>query len=324
MFAAYARISFPKPIRRPRNPDSACFRHDRREAKMTIPAAPENDIPDMILREIERTAVELASLAGTEIMAALGRTLEVRYKGVPGDTPTFRDPVSEVDGQVEVLIRARLAERFPEHDILGEEMDERPGRDHDFVWAVDPIDGTTNFVNGFPLYAASIGVLHRGRPVVGAVWCSTSHALRTGVYHARVGGDLCFDQEPLKPRENPAVRRRLAGEPQATPDADLPWDIRKTGSAAIECAFVAAGLLRVARFQRPNVWDVAGGIPLVVAAGGEVQSGGAEGWAPLERLEATTDPAGGEIDLRNWRRPLILGEADAVAQMVRAQQVSAD
>ena len=110
-----------------------------------------DDIPDVILREIERTAVELAGLAGTEIMAALGRTLEVRYKGVPGDTPTFRDPVSEVDSEVEVLIRARLADRFPEHDILGEEMDERPGRDHDFVWAVDPIDGTTNFVNGFPL-----------------------------------------------------------------------------------------------------------------------------------------------------------------------------
>ena len=45
-----------------------------------------------------------------------------------------------------------------------------------------------NFVNGFPLFAASIGVLHQGRPLVGAVWCSTSHALRAGVYHARAGG----------------------------------------------------------------------------------------------------------------------------------------
>jgi myo-inositol-1(or 4)-monophosphatase len=281
-----------------------------------------DDIPERTLGEIERTAVELARLAGTEIMAALGRTLEVRYKGVPGDVPTFRDPVSEVDAQVEVLIRARLADRFPEHDILGEEMDERPGRNHDFVWAVDPIDGTTNFVNGFPLYAASIGVLHRGRPIVGAIWCSTSHALRTGTYHASVGGVLSFDEEPLKSRANPAVRRRLAGEPEASPDASLPWDIRKTGSAAIECAFVAAGLLSVARFQRPNVWDVAGGIPLVLAAGGEVQTGGDEGWHPLERLEASAGPAGGELDLRYWRRPLILGDAEAVAQMARAQSAA--
>jgi myo-inositol-1(or 4)-monophosphatase len=281
-----------------------------------------DDIPERTLGEIERTAVELARLAGTEIMAALGRTLEVRYKGVPGDAPTFRDRVSEVDAQVEVLIRARLADRFPEHDILGEEMDERPGRNHDFVWAVDPIDGTTNFVNGFPLYAASIGVLHRGRPIVGAIWCSTSHALRTGVYHASVGGVLSFDEEPLKSRANPAVRRRLAGEPEASPDASLPWDIRKTGSAAIECAFVAAGLLSVARFQRPNVWDVAGGIPLVLAAGGAVHAGGEGGWHPLERLEASAGPAGGERDLRYWRRPLILGDAEAVAQMARAQSAA--
>ena len=57
----------------------------------------------------------------------------------------------------------------------------------------------------------------------------------------------------------------------------------------------------------------------MVAAGGEVHYGGDDGWAPLERLEATTDPAGGEPDLRNWRRPLILGDAEAVSQMVRAQ-----
>ncbi|UEM19907.1 inositol-1-monophosphatase [Skermanella mucosa] len=278
-------------------------------------------VPQELLRDIERVAVGLARLAGTEIVAALGRTLEVRYKGNAEGMPTtgesLKDPVSEVDSQVEVLIRAKLGDRFPEHDILGEEMDERPGRDHDFVWAVDPIDGTTNFVNGFPLFAGSIGVLHRGRPVVGAVWCSTSHALRPGVYHARTGGPLCFDEEALDPRPNPEVRRRLAGEPEATPDAALEWDIRKTGSAAVECAFVAAGLLRVARFERPNVWDVAGGIPLVLAAGGEVRYRGDGGWVPLERLEPVADASGGAPDLRNWRRPLILGQPDAVERMAR-------
>jgi myo-inositol-1(or 4)-monophosphatase len=271
------------------------------------------------LSDIERLAVELARLAGTEIVAALGRTLEVRYKGTTGSEATFKDPVSEVDHQVETLIRARLADSFPEHDILGEEMDERPGRDHDFVWAVDPIDGTTNFVNGFPLFAASIGILHRGRPVVGAVWCSTSHALRPGVYHAREGGSLCFDEEAIELRANPAVRRRLAGEPQATSDAALPWDIRKTGSAAVECAFVAAGLLRVARFERPNVWDVAGGIPLVRAAGGDVHVLEGDGWNPLERLEASAGPSGETPDIRHWRRSIIIGEPEAVALMGRVQ-----
>jgi myo-inositol-1(or 4)-monophosphatase len=57
---------------------------------------------------------------------------------------------------------------------------------------------------------------------VGAVWCSTSHALRAGVYHAQVGGSLCFDDEPLAIEPNEAVRRRLAGEPSGSGDRSVP------------------------------------------------------------------------------------------------------
>lgn len=110
-------------------------------------------------------------------------------------------------------------------------MDQRPGRNHDFVWAVDPIDGTTNFVNGFPLFAASIGVLHRGRPIVGALWCATSHRLRAGVYHARADGELCFEGNSVMPTANPAVRGGLAGMPDCARNVG-PWEVRKTGSAA--------------------------------------------------------------------------------------------
>jgi len=274
-------------------------------------------LPDRLLQEIQQTANELARLAGSEIVAKLGGLLSVRYKGA-GEETTWRDPVSEVDHNVEVLIRAKLAERFPDHDILGEELDERPGRDQDFVWAIDPIDGTANFINGFPLFSASIGVLHKGEPVVGALWCSTSHALRAGVYHARQGGRLHFEEQPLEVKLNPAIRRRLAGAPKTSAPHDLPWENRVTGSAAIECAFVAAGLLRVARFQLPNVWDVAGGLALVQAAGGEVRALEEGVWRPMERFEAVTGEAAKGSDLRNWRRPLILGESEAVALLCEA------
>jgi myo-inositol-1(or 4)-monophosphatase len=269
---------------------------------------------DAVLLEIEETALELARLAGAEIQSALGRTLAIRYKKSAEGAPAFRDPVSEVDHAVEVLIRARLAERFPEHGIIGEEFEEA-SRAHDFLWAIDPIDGTTNFINGFPLFAASIGILHRGRPLVGALWCSASHALRAGVYHARVGGRLRFEGEPLALEAKKAVRRHLAGEPWAGSDGGLPWDVRKTGSAAIECAFVAAGLLRVARFARPNIWDVAGGVALVRATGGEVRSETAQGWTPLERF-VVDDAEQGDV-LRRWRRSVILGEPEAVEIMCR-------
>jgi myo-inositol-1(or 4)-monophosphatase len=268
-------------------------------------------LPDEELAAIERMAVELARLAAAEITTALGRTLAVRYKGARPDEAAPKDPVSEVDHKVEVLVRARLAERFPEHGIIGEEIDEPAAGSHDVVWVIDPIDGTANFVNGLPLFAAAIGALHRGRPVAGAVWCSTSHALRAGVYHARAGGPLCFEDEPLAVRRNEAVRRHLAGEPEATADAGLPWDVRKTGSAAIECAFVAAGFLRVARFERPNVWDVGGGLVLVQAAGGEVWARGPKGWEPFAGF-------GDREEARRWRQPLILGEPEAVALLCHA------
>jgi myo-inositol-1(or 4)-monophosphatase len=273
----------------------------------------------------ELLAVELATLAGAEITTALNRTLTVSYKGEPG---MFRDPVSEVDQKVEVLIRARLSERFPAHDILGEEMTERPGHGHDVVWAIDPVDGTSNFVNGFPLFSASVGVLHRGRPVVGALWCSTSHALRPGVYHARIGSVLRFDAQPVIRVPNPMVHRRLGGDPSAS-TRGIPWDIRKTGSAAIECAFVAAGLLQVTRFAQPNIWDVAGGIVLARAAGREVMVREDRGWKPFTGFAqaegagapAAADgvaPESGQPDvsrvLRDWRRSLILGESEAVAR----------
>jgi myo-inositol-1(or 4)-monophosphatase len=274
------------------------------------------DLPDdRTLVHIERMAVEVARLAGAEIVNALGGMLAIKYKSdvaaKEGAEPAYRDPVSEVDHRVEVLLRARIAERFPAHDIIGEEINDRSGdRPYaEFVWAVDPIDGTANFINGFPLFAASIGVLHHGRPVVGAVWCASSHALRSGVYHGRIGSRLHFDEVPTDLKINPSVQRRLAGDPGGGRNFGFLWDTRKTGSAAIECAFVAAGLLRVTRFERPNVWDVAGGLALARAAELEVLTIEQGQWKPLDRFY------GPDGDIRRWRQPLIIGDAPAVAEL---------
>jgi myo-inositol-1(or 4)-monophosphatase len=271
------------------------------------------------LHEIEHVAVELATLAGAEITRTLGSIFRVRYKpGQSAEKVNLRDPVSEVDGQIEKLIRTRLAEAFPAHDIIGEEMIERPARDHVYVWAVDPIDGTTNFVNGFPVFAAAIGVLHRGRPVVGAVWSSVSHALRPGVYYATDGGKLRFEGDDVTPKLNPEVRRRLAGVPLASASDD-DWDTRKTGSAAVECALVAAGLMQVARFAAPNIWDVAGGLALLRAAGCDIRRDDNGRWVRMDRFEAMAGP--GDIkDLRFWRGGLVVGTPQAVERMCAAHE----
>jgi len=228
-----------------------------------------------------------------------------------------------------VLVRARLAERCPQHDIIGEELDERPGRGADFIWAVDPIDGTSNFVNGFPLFAASVGLLYRGYPVVGATWCSTSHALQSGVYHAHHGGGLCFEGRSIAPRLDRQLRRHLAAEPcdagQApTFDEAMPWDTRHTGSAAIDCAFAAAGLLRLTRLAGPKLWDCAGGIALVNAAGGEARLQVDGAWQPFDCFEPPVLAQGAPLsDLRYWKGSLILGDPEAVQLYVDATSARA-
>lgn len=107
---------------------------------------------------------------------------------------------------------------------------------------------------------------------------------------------------------NPAVGRRLAAEP--IPTGWEHWDVRQTGSPAIECAFVALGLLEVARFARPNVWDVGAGLAPLAAAGRAAWTRGEEGWAPLDRIVAA--------DLRHWRRPLVIGP-DSAVRLMRGQ-----
>lgn len=263
------------------------------------------------LAEIEKVAVGLANLAGAEITNTLGGILSVKYKGRAEAEEPWLDPVSEVDHRIEELFRSRLGAEFPDHGIIGEEFDDKVGREDGYVWAIDPIDGTANFVNGFPLCAAAVGVLHRGVPVVGAVWCGASHALRPGVYHARSGGVLRFNDDEVVPRSNPAVRRRLAGVPKPIPGRGG-WETRKTGSAAIECAFVAAGILEAARFESPNIWDIAGGIALVEASGGLVLGEEEGTWQPFEGFEPPMIE-GATGMLRGWRGSIAIGRVDSEA-----------
>ena len=275
---------------------------------------------DSQLAPIEEAALELGRLAGERITEALEREIVVEYKDeqtTSGGAPT--NPVSETDRAVEVLLRERIAERFPEHGVIGEEAGGDAEADREFVWVLDPVDGTTNFVNGFPLFACSIGVLHRGRPVVGAIWCSTSHALRSGVYHAREGGPLRFEGEtaPLG-RPSTGVSRRLGAAPGGSPGRQRRLDTRVTGSAALECAFVAAGIFQSARFGSPSIWDVAAGVCLVRSSGRVVLSRHADGWDALERfVPPASVPDGRTPTIRDWRQPLMLGVEEEAEALVR-------
>ncbi|MFA7248893.1 MAG: inositol monophosphatase family protein [Dehalococcoidia bacterium] len=292
---------------------------------MTSDAAAPLEAPALdaaTLEGIEALAVEFAREAGEMARAALQRQVTVEYKPDAKGKDSTNDPVSEVDRAVEDLVRRRLAERFPEHGIIGEEVD-TPAASADVVWVLDPIDGTANFINGFPLFAVSVGVLHRGVPVAAAIWCASTHLLGPGVYHARAGGLLHLDGVEVS-RERTVVRRALAAAPGGAPGGTREWEHRVTGSIAIEAALVAAGVFTSASFWAPRIWDVAAGTLLVQAAGREVWVRSRGQWTRFERFAApdrvpqhrTRDASGadppGPPGLRDWRQPVLIGTPEAV------------
>jgi myo-inositol-1(or 4)-monophosphatase len=262
-----------------------------------------------MLGELEQTALHLARTAGDHIACAPFETTQVQLKKARAGVAEDSDPVSNVDREVEQLVRAAINERFPTHAILGEESDVAQNEESPFIWVIDPIDGTTNYLNGLPLYACSIGVLYRHFPVVGAIWCASTHARKPGVYHASEDGKLSFEGEPITRRALHC--RGVASEPGAPPRHGAFFETRVLAAAAVECAFVASGLLRLAYISAPAIWDVAAGITLARAGGCRVLTKRNHTWMPFSgftALNAKKRLSG----LRAWRQPVLIGEARAV------------
>lgn len=259
----------------------------------------------------ESLAVQLARSSGEIVMdsrseSGRSRPLNVRYKQHDGGRP--RGPVTEFDLRIERSVRDAIARRFPDHGILGEELPPVLPDESGLVWAIDPIDGTTNFVHGMPLVTVSVACLEHGVPVAGAVWCSSTHGFRPGVYHARRGEVLRLDGEVVDVHR-PEMRVGLVAAADGVPSPDTRYDLRTTGSAALDCAFTAAGILRASRLARVHAWDVAAGILLVKSAGRRVLVEGDGRWASFERF----DPP-----LGDWHRALLMGDPEVVDLSVQA------
>ncbi len=252
--------------------------------------------------------MRLARAAGARILAAAEtRAFAVHFKTADAGHAPNSNPVSDVDREVEASIRDEIAASHADHAVIGEEAGADACHGARIVWAVDPVDGTTNFVNGLPLVASSIGALCGGIPIVGAIWCGTSHALRPGIYHARLGGQLCFDGAPLA-RRPAAPWRRIAAEPGGAPRLGERWDRRVIGSAALELAFTAAGLTELAHLGRPSLWDAVAGLALLRAAGCAALAREEDGWRPLEAFAG---------DIAHWSRPMLAGDESALEDAVR-------
>ena len=283
---------------------------------------------DTVAQEIEDAAAELARGAGDILAGHFGRQLAVEYKD-----ESERDPVTEADKASQEYLVREISQRFPGHSILGEEdSDESETPSADFLWVLDPLDGTTNFLNGLPVYAASIGVLHQGRPLAGALFIPWPGPDGGFVLHCRRGGGCFNGEEPVAVyQSDEPVNNRLVGLPgyfaQSTKFGPglrgKSGEVRTTGSIAYELAMTACGVLQYAVIGAPRMWDMAAGVLAVMEAGGTVMTrlSGEKRWHPLESLVPTWQEKPPSMkELRSWVAPLVAGNrkvAPLVAENLR-------
>ncbi len=275
-----------------------------------------------VLEEIEAHAVQIAREAGQILLDHFNKPIEVQFKGEKGE-----DPVTTADRRSEEYLKVVIGEKFPRHGILSEEGGVLSKSDSPFVWVLDPLDGTTNFMNGLPLFAVSIGVLWKNQPVVGSIYVPVSHQATAGVYHACLGKGAYLNDERIEVATEPSGRP-LAGNPSqfgsrfrlSGQSRREPGEARNLGSIALELALTASGVFQYALFGSPKLWDVAAGVLLVKEAGGLAftRRTRRSTWLDLERFlpEQHNDQEALE-NLGSWSSPIVVGAPDIVRKMVQ-------
>ena len=192
------------------------------------------------------------------------------------------DLVTDADLGSQKAIYAHLHERFPDHVFLGEEdpsSQARPGPDAPPTWIVDPLDGTTNYVHDCPLYCVSVGLQVAGELMVGVVFDPS----RQEMFAAAQGHGAWLNERRLHTSRATSLTEALlaTGFPpdMQGQEVALAWwrhfslktrSLRRTGSTALNLAYVAAGRFDGYFAFDNHVWDVAGGTVLLLEAGGTI------------------------------------------------------
>lgn len=220
-------------------------------------------------------ATQTALQAGIVLKKIWGNLQNIQEKDFPGDL------VTEADKHSESLIVQMLTHAFPDHQILAEESGiSLLSSDSDFVWAVDPLDGTTNYAHQYPMVAVSIGLLYQQEPILGVIY----NPLTEELYQAAKGWGAKLNDQLLKVSTTATLRESLlatgfAYDRRETTDNNyaefchfthLSQGVRRAGSASLDLAYVACGRVDGYWERGLKLWDMAAGIILVREAGGQV------------------------------------------------------
>lgn len=221
-------------------------------------------------------AVRAARAAGNTIIRSLDRldTIQVSQK-LPNDY------VTEIDQKVERDIIDIIQKSYPSHSILGEESGEITGKDDNYIWIIDPIDGTRNFIHGFPQFAVSIAIAYKGKIEHGVIY----DPVRQELFSASRGKGARVNDRRMRVSSRKTLEDCLLGTgcpARHSPKhveayteslkAVMPFcgDVRRAGAATLDLAYVACGRLDGFWEAGLKVWDVAAGSLMIKEAGGIV------------------------------------------------------
>ncbi len=216
-------------------------------------------------------AEAIAREAGTLIAELSTKPLEIKYK-------RRSDLVTIADKQSEKLIVGHLRAKFPDHNIVAEE-----GGNHQstsgYCWYVDPLDGTTNYAHGFPVYSVTLGLAYRDEVIAGVVFDPT----RNEMFSAERGAGAFLNGQRLQASSAENLSESLVGTgfPPFASNHDLNVEfyfrftelshgVRRAGSAALDLCSVAAGRFDGFWELKLNPWDKAAGTLMVTEAGGKI------------------------------------------------------
>lgn len=218
-------------------------------------------------------AKTIAIKAGKIVMKDFGKETKVEAKGI-------RDIVTKYDRASEEFIKKEILKKFPDHEFLGEESGKTKSKS-EYTWIVDPIDGTKNFARKIPLFAISIALYKKGKPLIGVVhnpvlqetfwaekgkgafksspWQKT-HRIHVSKTTALVNAILVTGFHPKSTRKNLPIFAHLAAKT---------FGMRRTGSASIDLCYVASGLFDGFWEFDLKPWDIAAGVLILEEAGGK-------------------------------------------------------
>ena len=297
-------------------------------------------LEDNFIIGIQNDAYELAMSAGKLLQMYFrdplseSQDLKVSYKDLKG-----RDPVTRADKDVQNFLSEEIIKRYPGHGVVGEEGDSTEDSLPDIVWVLDPLDGTRNFMHGFPCYASSIGIMYKGLPIAGAIFIPWPNQNPGIVIHASYGNGCKVNDKPLKvpviKEIDPNAINTLPGSFASRFKFDSEFthrsgEPRMGGSIAYEMSLVALGITEYAVISGSHLWDVLAGIILVNESGGRslMQNSSnfvksdtgvwSEFGAVIESWESGITKVS---DLRRGVSPLLLAQSDIINTLATSIQL---